>query len=579
MTRYSYITGIIIVGLALAACSNYDEDVFNESQRVTAQIALSVSGKADTRMTTAATQSDEAFKGMQDINLLLFRKTGTNENPIQANDNHVASPIHLPNLLSDGLYNNKSKLYYDVSIPAGINAFLVYGRSLAETNGQLTPSQGYPDTDPANITFSPVQFVGSVTTGNAAGERGDNIINYMNSIFKANDNYNWSNESSYPILYGLYPIVQEMKAGSTASVQAFIQEIYEALKESASVDYVQDVLKAILAVETLPETLPTDITMPANCTGFPADCGLPDGTAVVQWNNGQFEAVTNQNNLGAMNVDVTKFVKPAELWYRSNSRINTDILSHKNDYETKSTWNDVLGAYAVQNGTITTTTKSIAIRQQLNYAVSRLDLRLEAKDGSTTLTKLVDIAGTEFALTNLPITGILVGQQSPVDYLFQSKWKQEGDPLYTIYDSDIEGTINAATDVYTHTLVLETAKDQTVNVAIELQNNSGESILTRVPGDTEDQIIPNGCKFYLVGQLVVKSGNATDGYTYINGYSETVPEKNRVFCQDHVTQVTFTVKDLTKAYYVIPPLSSSDLEFSLSVLDWKLSTPSSVILK
>ena len=572
MTRYSYITGIISVGLALAACSNYDEDEFNESQRVTAQIALSVSGKADTRMTTAATQSDEAFKGMQDINLLLFRKTGTNENPIEASDNHVASAIHLPNLLSDGLYNNKSKLYYDVSIPAGINAFLVYGRSLAETNGQLTPSQGYPDTAPAYITFSPVQFVGSITTGHAAGERGDNIIKYMNSIFKANDNYNWSNESSYPILYGLYPIVQEMKAGSTASVQAFIQEIYEALKESASVNYVQDVLKAILAVETLPETLPTDVTLPTNCTDYPADCGLPDGTAVVQWQDGQFEAVTNQNNLGAMNVDVTNFVKPAELWYRSNSRINTDILSHKNDYETKSTWGDVLGAYAVQNGTITTTTKSIAIRQQLNYAVSRLDLRLEAKNGSTTLTKLVDIAGTEFALTNLPITGILVGQQSPVDFLFQSKWEQEGDPLYTIYDCAIEGTINAATDVYTHTLVLETAKDQTVNVAIELQNNSGESILTRVPGDTEDQIIPNGCKFYLVGTLNPKELNE-DGTTYKFGYDPDVPEKNRVFCQDHVTQVTFTVKDLTKAYYVIPPLSSADLEISLGTNPWIVSTP------
>ena len=573
MSKYSCIIGFFTIGLALTACSSYEEDALDESQqKVTAQIALSVSGKTNTRMTNDATQADEAFKGMQDITLLLFGKSGTNDNPIESGDHRISSPVLLPYLPANGLYSNNSKLYYDISIPIGVNAFLVYGRSLAATNGKLNPSERYPDADPATITFSPVQLVSNVTTGHAAGEKGDNIIAYMNSIFKANANYNWSNETSYPILYGLYPLVQNMKAGSTASVKAFIQEIYEALKESASVNYVQNVLKAILVEDlnegNLPSTLPTTVTLPTNCQGYPADCGLPDGTAVVQWKDGQFEAVTNQNNLGAMNVDVTKFVKPAELWYRSNSRINTDILSHKDDYETKSTWGAVLDEYAVQKGTITTTTKSIAIRQELNYAVSRLDLRLEAKNGSTPLTKLVDKAGTEFNLTDLPITGILVGQQSSVDYLFHSKWTQVGDPLYTIYDSVIEGAINAKddhdADVYTHTLVLETAKDQTVNVAIELQNNSDESILTQVPGDTEDQIIPKGCKFYLVGTLnpVGQTGYNADGEDW----------QNRVFCQDHVTKATFTVSDLTKAYYVIPPLSSTKLEFSLAVAKWKIST-------
>lgn len=579
MTKYSYIIGIFTVGLLLTACRSYDEDALDESQqKVTAQIALSVSGKTDTRMTTDATQADEAFKGMQDITLLLFGKSGTNDNPIELGDHCISSPVLLPYLPANGLYSNNSKLYYDISIPIGINAFLVYGRSLAETNGALTPSPADLNADPANISFSPVQFVSSVTTGHAAGEKGDNIINYLNGIFKTNDNFDWSNETSCPILYGLYPLVQNMKAGSTASVKAFVQVIYEALKESAGVGYVQNVLKAILVEDlnegNLPSTLPTTVTLPDNCQGYPADCGLPDGAAVVEWDetNKEFKAVTDKNNLGAMNVDVRKFVKPAELWYRSNSRINTDIISHQEDYENKNTWGLVLAEYSVQRGTVNPTTKSIAIRQELNYAVSRLDLRLEAKNGSATLTKLVDKAGTEFNLADLPITGILVGQQSPVDYLFQSKWQQDTDPLYTIYDNAIQGTINAATNVYTHTLVLETAKDQTVNVAIELQNNSGKSILTRVPGDEEDQIIPNGCKFYLIGQLVIKSEDGNGGYTYIENYSETDPAKNRVFCQDHVTQVTFTVNDLTKAYYVIPPLSSTKLEFSLSVANWKIST-------
>lgn len=574
MTKYSYITGILAVGLMLAACSSYEEDVLSESQqKVKAQIALSVSGKAGTRMTTAATQADEAFQGMQDIRLLLFRKAGTNENPVESGDSHISSPIQLTDLPSDGLYNNKSKLYFDVFVPLGINSFLVYGRSLAETNGQVAPSPEDLDADPADITFSPVPFVSSVTTGKAAGEKGDNIVDYLNSIFKASDSYDWSDETNCPILYGLYPMVEEMKAGSSASVKAFVQEIYDVLKEPASETYVQDVLKAILAVETLPETLPAAVTLPENCTGYPADCGLPDGSAVVLWVDGQFKAVTDKNNLGAMNVDVTKFVKPAELWYRSNSRINTDILSHETDYETKSTWNDVLGVYAVQNGTVAETTKSIAIRQQLNYAVSRLDLKLTAS-GET----LKDNADTpnDIPVSDLKITGVLVGQQSPVDYLFHSKWTKEGDPLYTIYDSQIDEDASAFNaSEFTHTLVMETLKDQAVNVAIEIQNNSDIDIVT----GSDKHIVPPGCKFYLIGQLVVKSGNDTDGYTYTTGYDANDPALNRVFCQDHYTEVTFTVADLKKGYYVIPPLSNAALEFSLEVIDWKLSSPTSTILK
>ena len=583
----------------LTSCSTFDEDALNEArEKVVAQISLSVSGKNDTRMADNVVQENSNFLGMQEISLIPFAKSvvaNEPDEPIASGDHNIGSRILLADLgVNDLQAYNKSKLYSDVFIPVGTNAFLVYGHSAHADNAYATNGKIVPtglDGNPAGMTFSLQPICGEVTNigteqapiNGAAGATGNKILDYLNTIFETQEGvFDWSS-SSYPVLNGLYDMVTEMKAGASASVEAFVQQIYDALKGSVTVDYVKPVLKAILCVTNLPETLPdaANVTLPDDCDGYPADCGLPDGTAVIQWNptSKKFEAITNQNNLGALNVDVTNFTYPAELWYRSNSRINTDYESRAEDYATEITWEGVLGTYLEEISAVNAATKSIAIRRQLQYAVGRLDLRLEAKNGNTTLTSLVDKAGTSFNVSDLPITGILVGQQSPVNYLFQSKWQGDTDPLYTIYDSAIEGTINAEANVYTHTLVLETAKDQPVNIAIELQNNSGESILTRVPGDDEDQIIPNGCKFYLVGQLVIKSEDGNGGYTYIENYSETDPAKNRVFCQDHVTQVTFTVSDLTKAYYVIPPLSNTDIEFSLGVINWKMSTPGTAILK
>lgn len=571
MTKYSYIVGLFVTaGLTWSSCSSLDEDVSNASQeKVVAQFSLSVSGKNATRMSGEVVQAGNAFLGMQEISLIPFAKgvaASEPDEPIAADDNSLGLRIALPDLgVSDLQANNKSKLYSNVLVPVGTNAFLVYGRSAHADNAPATNGKIVAtglDGSPAGMTFSLQPICSEVTTSGAAGETGNNIIAYLNTVFETqNGVFDWSS-SSYPILNGLYDMVKDMKAGASASVQAFVQEIYETLKPSASTEYVQNVLKAMLAVETLPETLPDVVTLPSDCEGYPADCGLPDGTAVIQWNetNKRYEAVTSQNNLGAMNVDVTNFTYPAELWYRSNSRINTDYESRAADYASETTWDGVLGTYLKQISAVEGATRSIAVRRQLQYAVGRLDFRLEAKttEGgtSTVLTELKDKAGTSIPVNKLTITGILVGQQSPVDFKFQSKGSND----YTIYDnSAIVSSINPDADAFSHTLVLETQKNQSVNVAVELLNNSGYSIVT----GSNDDIVPPGCKFYVIGQL-----NPVD----VEGYSQDNDIKNRVFCQDHVTKVTLTVTDLTKGYYVIPPLRSAQLEFSLAVANWKIST-------
>ncbi|MBR0276357.1 MAG: hypothetical protein IJQ76_09130 [Prevotella sp.] len=562
--------GAAAFGLSmLTSCYDYYEKDGEPFTNITAQFSLSVSGKTGTRMTVDATQADQQFKGMQNITLIPFIKSeGTNDDPIVSNDRNIGTHFMLDDL--DAFQFTSNSKLYDISMPVGTNSFLVYGRSKAETNGELAVTWG--NYHPNDISFEPVQFVSQVTNigteenpaNGAAGAKGNAIVNYLNTIFNAN----WADKTQYPVLNGFYEMVENMKAGSSASVLAFIQEIYDGLKKAPST--ANGVAAAIAAMEAgATVTDGTYTALPADCQGYPADINLPEGAAVIEWNadSKKFQAVTDKNNLGAMNVDVTRFVKPAELWYRTNSRINTDNGSRRTDYEAQTTWAGVLGTYTEQNSSVKPTTKSVAVRQQMQYAVGRLDVKLKAvNESNATVTSLRDKDNNEFDIANLPIKGILVGQQRPVDFKFEPK---SGDS-YTIYDSEISSAINA--NDFTHTLVLETPAAEPVNVAIELLNNDTQkrSIVldTKVRGENgevvlEKQIVPYGCRFYLVGQLDYSKAKEV----------ENKPTHTKVFVQDEVTEVTFTVSDLTKGYYVIPPLSSAQLEFSLEVIDWKLSTP------
>ena len=164
--------------------------------------------------------------------------------------------------------------------------------------------------------------------------------------------------------------------------------------------------------------------------------------------------------------------------------------------------------------------------------------------------------------TGFPVTAVLVGGQKAVDFQFMPT----GDKEYTIYDNTLNG-VNALTSPSgtNYTLVLETAQNAKVNVAIELTNNTGKDFF-----GIEGKRIPAGCKFYLVGELDPKNGVAPDGGTKLG----------QVFKQDYFTVVNFTIKDLKKAYNVIPDLKAPKLELGLSVdLTWQQGDTYAVELK
>lgn len=553
---------------ALSSCSTEESELdtlWQSGKSIYTQISVAVPSTAGTRMSEAVVQKDNQFLGIQDLYLIPFYKTGTgDDDPITSADTRLGARVQLPAVGSDAansigstsLYaNNNSKLYANVEVNVGTNAFLVYGMAVPTASGNNAVDGKLVatglDGNPSDIGFSlqPIRENTDVT-----GEA-QTLADYLNAIYNADT---WA---AVPVLKGLQEQVETMKAGSAASIKAFAQDLYGALEFAQSVEAVAAVRTAILKGAASIDAL--------DLGDYPTD--IPAGAAVVLYDTSakEFTVVTDKNNLGAMSIAINAFTYPAQLWYRSNSRINTDIESKADEYANTTdndTWAKVLDTYTTKPGVVDFQTKSVAIRNPLEYAVARFDCTIALPAGVTTLK---DFEGNEIAAADLAMTGILVGQQKSVDFLFHPV----GTTVQTVYDNQLTTTaLSAATPNYT--LVLETAADTKVNVAIELQNNSTTDIITKT-----GEIVAPGCRFYLIGQL--------DPATV-----ETKPEgwgTAGVFKQDHNTQVTFTLRpdkvsdevlsSLANAYYVLPDLSATALELSLGVTDWRMVTPTDVELK
>ena len=206
------------------------------------------------------------------------------------------------------------------------------------------------------------------------------------------------------------------------------------------------------------------------------------------------------------------------------------------------------------------------MRQNINYGVANLATTVKcgaetlADNANLTVSEPNEFTGTvAVPAAGFPVSGLLIGgQPTKVGFDFQPASTDAFDK--TIYDNNLTGIVakNADPTVTNYTIVLpndkgRTATDQnTVNVAIELTNNSG------VAFRGADGIIPAGGKFYLVGKLEPKTKALTG------------VDKPAVFMSDYKTTLNLTIKSLQNAYNTIPDLRSTKLQLGLSVdLDWQ----------
>lgn len=595
--------------VSFTACSSDDAVVDNPNYDATTgevktAFTLSVGSVAGTRMTADAVQKDQSFLGMTDIYLFPFKEAVASGNTISE------SYIHLADFdgFDQSVEKAHGKIYKDVNLSVGVNNFLFYGTIVSSKagNGKLKASYlpmtdenwktGYTSWAPSPIlkgsskvedlkfdlvpirrgwaiadvqanekamaTIKPLNAadaaitaaITSATTASAAA-----VVTELTKIQKVlrNEDDNVAGQ------YNSY-------AGSSNSIKSLMEMLYATLKnkETALTDGTNYATSIMTAIEA-------DFNATANATtgewtlawitdpGFPANLGVPDGAAAVQYNatSAAFEYVTTSVD-GLEVTAIDKYTYPARLYYRVNSPSmvkDAEYLS-TNANATNDTWEKVKNAGGYVRDAVKASTRSVIIEDEVQYAVGRLDVRVRVKpetiinDNAKDAPQPVTVPSGGYKLT-----GVLIGGQKQVGWDFTPI--STASPM-TIWDNVMSGSnpiVAKQQDDYSewnHTLALETAKDETVRIALEFENTGNDF------SGVDHDLIPAGTKFYLVADLVPTP--ATTGYN--------ATTLNSVFKQDYITKVSLTINEnsLKSAYNVVPDLRSPKLEFGLSVnLEWQ----------
>lgn len=473
---------------------------------------------------------------------------------------------------------SNSHLYKDISIAIGTRSFMFYGVAPDETkpsgvysdathNGALTKATG---TTLGDISFSPAPIY-STANGEAT-----EIADYLTLI--ANAKYGSGADEVTTLTY--FPNLTSLKVGSWNSVKAAVQQIYSSVYNNT--DGLSEAIKTAILTKATDKagtgnTSTGTLAFTASYT-YPANIGLPDGAASVLWDNTnkRFNAVTT-DNMGLNVSPLTIYAYPASLYYFGLSNIKTMNKSMATEYNDNDSWETIVGKYTGEGSSnvVQSTTRSIAIVDEVQYAVGRLDVIVQTDDN---LGNIKDNADNDIAVgaTDFPVTGILVGNQRAVDYKFNTK--STASPL-TIYDSQMPTGTTDDPKVYlstgssptarTRTLVLETLDasneddaSANVTIAVEFENKTNKIIV----GKDNELIYPN-TKFYLIGTL-----KPYKNYEDINGitYAGTTDKIKKAFVQDYITTAKFKIKSFKKAYNLLPDLRTPNLEIGMSVnLTWE----------
>lgn len=587
---------VALAGLGvMSSCSSDDlgnDPTTNpgETKAVKTQFALNIPrANGGTRMSDVNAQAKQNFLGMEDIRMFSFKEEPT------ASSTSTAT-FTLANIASGISETASSKIYSDVSVPVGTTHFLFYAHAPQGTTDTEKFAKGVltftaPTTDAtatSGISAALVAVKGTDATSQTA------LLNILNGVAGVNG---WATAGADTKLGKLYTQYIKAKAGSANSIRFTLQSLYNSLSGviSAADDAQKTVAENIRKEidKSFTPTTGTDgyVTLAYKATGdvskYPNNINLPDGAVQLTFGTDkQFAYAAESNLTGIENLDASKVCFPASIYYfQSSDLAATAVELDASKWPTSTTaWTGTAapwlkGANSLADGwtaSVLPTTRSIAMRQNINYGVA--NLATTVKCGAASLPDNTDLTVTdpsEFAGTvtvpdaGFTVTGLLIGgQPTKVGFNFQPASDDAFD--YTIYDNNLTNIVakNGTASTTNYTIVLpndkgRTATEQnTVNVAIELTNNSG------VAFRGQDGIIPDGGKFYLVGQL------NPDAKT-IEGVTNPA-----VFMSDYKTTMNLTITSLKNAYNTIPDLRSTKLQLGLSVdLDWQAGLQFDVEIK
>ena len=375
--------------------------------------------------------------------------------------------------------------------------------------------------------------------------------------------------------------------------------------------------------------------------GFPLNLGLPMSTALLSTDSDSgglafvYLPSVPAYGMDADAVPITYYRYPPELMYWANSGLRVSDLSHsKQDYpHTVSAWatpNDAYNQYWkptrivdsevvtdwVENGAVSSTTRSVAVMKQVNYGVALLEANTMYASGLPVTAdgkKYVEDnnggihPGEENNKINIDdnsfrITGIIIGgvcDRVGWDYCSIASNDEDGNiHNKLIYDYVGDHVIPSTGSVTTYTTTWDsylphvdsqgaytgevgTQDDQhDVYMAVELKNNTGKDIWGEL------NLIRDGGTFYLVGKMNLSEARAactlTDEEFWPSSLEYHYPPFNpatgesikvkRVFMQDYTTvaNLKFSKNSLSHAYVTVPDLRASQVSLGLSVdIQWR----------
>lgn len=604
---------LLLLATIFTGCSESDDTFYNKGA-VRVDLAFTLSGPASnkTRMSDAVVQTNSA----RTYNILhIIPMIGNNIDPQSFTNQEI---VHKTTPKADFYH------YGNCDMSAGVNKCIVYAKAQPDVpvdskahNGSLTvlydgntldPLE-YPDnfptinteTDISKISFSPVSMLANEEIGDNPGSNPETpgdydaawaLANYLTNIANASvevpgDTHYWRTYNDNPTLKILFQnftnnvnnaSTGQVLAGSATNVKKWASLLKSALEsQSFTVGTIAQHLKErILTLIGDPNSIITST--------YPRNYDLPDGAAVLQWveTTHSFVPQTQTTTLANIN-SISRYVYPPELYYFVNSdiRCKESQVDYQSLYGTSATWANFLSAAEFVNANpadditvVTGTTKAVALKDPVQYAVAHLNVTVKAGGATVKDANNDDITiGTD----KFPLTGIIVGNQRPVNYAFNPTTDDDISTKF-IYDSQVM-TKYVDQDTYDYyyltntapaegagpsTLVLQSNDAEDVVIALEFQNNSE----TEFYGVNNELIYPS-TRFYLVGTIPKPTYDEEKGdYT------------NRVFTKAYTTVVNLTVNSLAGAYNVLPNILSNHLEVGVEVMtDWIAAEPTTVVLQ
>ena len=632
-----------------------------DGKSVKTQFAINIAtpSNSQTRMTSDNTQNNSNYLGMSHVRLLTYT-LGTsakmNASSVPGTVLKLAEPDEVK--YENSTYHS-SHIYSDVNIPVGTNNFLFYSTrkfgtdsKKAETgaitsnifNGDESNTPAPTVTSNAAIEFTAVKILDDNNTISAQTTA---FAKYLNDVLGAKDGSDtWatigasseetSDTDAKKILRKAYKnftanYTNAQRAGSANAVRLQMQDLYNVvvgLKASASEanpTVEQKIAAAICAAilnesdsyikftytsddnQSTPKGTLSYASSDKKYTNFPCEQGLPEGAALLKYdsNDGGFSYVSN-GYIGSAaegskkNVGVTDITYPLPIVYFCNTPVKAgDEEIAKSEWQTTTSAWDSWTKWSTWADQVKLSTRSIALRNNINYGVAGLVTTVKCATKQLEDNKGANISGESNQIITIPtngfkVTGLIIGgQPSKVNWQFVDEFTPAsgtGDRPNVVYDQVTNNALastSKSSNIYT--LVFDNWKSisgndtqETVNVAIELQNGETEFY-------GQDGIIAAGQKFYLIGQLNPANAKNSSSFAWpkygtgadelpdsykgrypVKAGSSTETGNNRVFIQDYTTTADFTINSLKNAYVTIPDLRATKLQLGLSVdLQWQ----------